>query len=323
MNLQIQEEYEVDSSWNTDLLKSPLGNIYHTKEYANYVRSTKGWNTSFIRMFTNSGKLVAQNLLVYYPRGQNKGKIKKFITTMPGIRKNIYRWIYGPILIENELGNDIHKEFLRFLIKKKGMVLGSCHPLDNSLKNFNNLSLKMSSWGTFLIDLTQGKESLWSQLRADAKRRVNYAKKNNIKVKKMREGDLQKYHELLKETKSKVGWDIKLEEVSALWKNLKPVGFSGFIATLDEIPLGGTLVSSFNNYINEWGVARSKEEAIKKANSGDLIRWEIIEWGISNKAQYYDLTGVNPHPENPKEKGIFENKSKWGGKLVEYLILSN
>ena len=58
----------------------------------------------------------------------------------------------------------------------------------------------------------------------------------------------------------------------------------GFLSYENETLIGGILVSSFNNYINEWG--------------------------IKNKHFFYDLSGVNPNSTSSKDSGIFRYKEK-------------
>ena len=94
-----------------------------------------------------------------------------------------------------------------------------------------------------------------------------------------------------------------------------------FLAYYEGKPVGGLGVSSFNNFINEWGVGRSEIDFSKKLYAQDLIKWKIIEWGKENKLNYFDLSGVNPIPSNSKEEGIFRYKKKWGGKQVDLLII--
>ena len=102
---------------------------------------------------------------------------------------------------------------------------------------------------------------------------------------------------------------------------LKPIGYSGFLARLDEEPISGLFFSHFNKLIIEGGLARSKLDFQQKLYSQDLIKWKIIEWGVEHKMRYYDLAGFNPYPKNAKEEGIKRYKAKWGGKSVIYGIL--
>ena len=67
------------------------------------------------------------------------------------------------------------------------------------------------------------------------------------------------------------------------WKILKPVGYSGFLAKKDNVLIGGIMFSTFNNYIIKGGVARSDYDTKMKLYSQDLIKWNIIQWGIKNR----------------------------------------
>ena len=81
------------------------------------------------------------------------------------------------------------------------------------------------------------------------------------------------------------------------------------------------MFSFFNKYINEWGVARSHIDTDQKLYSQDLINWKIIEWGIDNNMNWYDLTGFNPNPISKEEEGLLRYKKKWGGKQYDLWII--
>ena len=54
----------------------------------------------------------------------------------------------------------------------------------------------------------------------------------------------------------------------------------------------------------------------------DLLKWRLMQWGREHGFRVYDLMGVNPHSTDPKERGIFQFKAKWGGDLVEFPVFS-
>ena len=316
--ISIQISEKPDSSWNKRFTNSQLGTIFQTIEYANFVEK-KHWKPIFLSFINQTGDIVGQLLLYETPRFRNDGTAKNLLKKLPGSKKIILRWMYGPVVFNDEFRNDILTELREYLLSKKSKVIGSEHPLSNLELASLGSPFKLQKWSTFLIDLSEDTSSLWAKLdKHSARKNVERSKKRGVIVKEMNDKDLKNYHTLLKQTKSKVDWDIEYESVSSIWKSLKPVGFSGFMATLNDIPIGGLLVSSFNNYINEWGVARSELDTSSKLYSQDLLKWKIIEWGISHNFKYYDLTGVNPNSTTEKEAGIFRYKKKWGGKLVEY-----
>ena len=95
------------------------------------------------------------------------------------------------------------------------------------------------------------------------------------------------------------------------------------MAKKDEKPVGGLFFSYFNKYIIEGGLARSPIDYKEKLYSQDLIKWKIIEWGVKNKMNWFDLAGANVNPKNQKEEGILRYKKKWGGKQFDYSIVTN
>ena len=98
----------------------------------------------------------------------------------------------------------------------------------------------------------------------------------------------------------------------------KNLGITGFIAIHDEIPVASITISYFNGYLVEQGISRSILDIENKLYAQELLRWEVIKWGKQNNGRFYDFAGINPEGRTPKEEGIFRNKKKWGGNLINY-----
>ncbi len=317
MGIEIHENFHVDNKWNDFLRKSPLGNVYQTKEYAKYI-TTKGESPVFLSFVNSTGEIVGQILISFISRFEKKGKLKNIIKNIPGTKKETCKWIYGPIISDNKFKEEIYDNLQKYLIKKNCRISGSVHPLSQQQK-IGNSKIEKKTWGTFLIDLSKSKAILWDNLeKHSARKNVERSKRKKIVIKEMTERDLIDYHRLLNETKQQQDVNISLDEVINEWNILKPTGFSGFLSYFENEPIAGLIFSSFNNYINEWGVARTEKDTKMKLYSQDHIKWKIIEWGNKNGCKYYDLSGVNPSPNTDKEKSIFRYKKKWGGKLTEY-----
>lgn len=311
------EEYS-DEKWNERLLSSITGNIYQTKEYSEFIRH-KGWSPKFLKFFDDE-KIVGQILLSTYSRFQKK-KGKKILNSIPLLKKSIYRWVFGPIIFDSMHSKNIYQCLSEFLNSQNCKVYGSEHPLlPNSFQYFNS-SYQTEKWGTFLIDLKTSSDLLFKKFdKHSARKNIERSQKRGVIIEEINEKNLFEYYELLKETKNQVNWDVSFDEILFLWKKLKPIGFTGFLAKHNKISVGGILISYFNNYINEWGVGRSKFDFTEKLYSQDLLKWHIINWGIKNNHNFYDLTGANPNPSSEKESGIFRYKKKWAGKYIEYNI---
>ena len=74
MGIEIHENFHVDNKWNDFLRKSPLGNVYQTKEYAKYI-TTKGESPVFLSFVNSTGEIVGQILISFISRFEKKGKL--------------------------------------------------------------------------------------------------------------------------------------------------------------------------------------------------------------------------------------------------------
>lgn len=320
--ITIESSSEPDQNWNKRLLESKYGTIYQTKEIAKYFEKTVKYKNSYLNFLDQSGKIVGQLLLSEQDISQ-KNLIRNILSKISSKNKNLYRWIYGPVIFDNDQQFNIVKQLFDFLKSKSGYVSGSEHPLLSELFLNSNIPFKLKNWSTFLIDLTLSKNELWNNLNKNsARKNIKKSINRNVIVKEITKNDLKTYHSILSETKKDINHlNVELYDLEIQWDLLHDIGFSGFLAWENELPLGGLAVSYFNNYVNEWGVARANRDKSQNFYSQDLIKWKIIEWGIEKKFHYYDLTGANPNPKNSNEEGIFRYKQKWGGQMIPYNLV--
>jgi len=301
--------------WNKYLLENKLGTIFHTQEYADYAEKWNKWKPLFFRVLDSKGTILLQNL--FFEHGP---QLKKYPTVMKKVlkqfKKNL-RWAYGPIYSSEES----LKSFFTYIIKSKKSFTGNIHPLSRIKKI--DFDLQKIQWSTFLIDLSKSKSELYSNLQKhSAQKNIERALDRNVIVEEITDKTWSEYSDLLGKFRiSRDRENVNTEEGKDFWDILKKDGFTGFLAKKDGIPIGGLTFSYFNGYLNEWGVARTEKDTNEKLYAQDLIKWKIIEWGLSRKMRYFDLSGFNPEPKSEKEKGIFRFKQKWGGNRNDYWIL--
>lgn len=312
MTIEILQE--CPTNWNNFLRNHELGTIYHTKEFSEYVRKWVGWKPLFFRINDGKGNILLQNLMFeVYPRSN---KIPHSLSNLVKKFRSRLRWYYGPV----SYNVDALQEFFHYLQNFKRFH-GNLHPLSQA--NQFEYPFSKTQWSTFLINLRKTKEKLYNNLaKHSARKNIERALERNVVVEEITDKSWEEYILLLDSFRKSLGRDgANIENGMDFWRMLKKAGFTGFIAKKDGIPIGGLTFSFFNEYINEWGVARSECDKVEKLYSQDLIKWKIIEWGINNKMKWYDLSGVNPHPQSKKEEGILQYKKKWGGTQYYYLIL--
>lgn len=304
----------ISSDWNQYILKNKFGTIHNTIEYAKY-SSNEEYTPRFLRIIDSKGNIVLQNILYEYKHHSSKlpkiiGKIaKKF-----DIR---YKWHYGPISDSNEAV----EYFFNYLKKENKKFYGISHPL----AKFENINIKKQRWATFLIDLKKSKDEIFQKTdKKSVRKNIERSIEREVKIEKINTSNLHEYLEIFNQNKVDSDREKSTEnQIKEFWRILTPIGFSGFLARKDGICLGGMFFSFFNKYMNEWGVARSNLDYQEKLYSQDLIKWKIIEWGIENNMNWYDLSGFNPSPKNSKEEGILQYKKKWGGEEFEQWIFKN
>lgn len=319
--ITIDESKEPDKDWNERLLKAKIGPMVQTKERAiNYLR--RGESPLFLKFIDSKGTIVAQLLLGILPRF--KGKKSDFILRkIPGLKKFTYFWIYGPIIFDQVLTNDVYFSLGKFLKSKNSRVYGTTYPLCSFNKNTMSKNFQTLEWATSLIDLKKPIDELYNNIKKNSGRKnIERAIKKGVTVEEINEKNLVEYHKVRNEFKEQLGEEtFDFQKTLDWWQLVKPIGYSGFLAKKDNVPIAGLLFSYFNKIIVEAGIARSKIDVQEKLYPHDLIKWKIIEWGNKNKMKFYDLSGYNPYPQNAKEEGIKRYKEKWGGKQFPYWFI--
>ena len=300
------------SNWNQFFLDVGYGIFSQTVEYSKYANKWIGWEPFFVQILDDENNVLLQNLIFQYNPGVSKipSIAQKFYKKF----KKSYRWSYGPV----SLNEDAIVAFFEHFKKNGKKFYCTTHPL-LSQPNLRN----MKRWSTSLIDLHDTKETIEKNLdKHSCKKNIKRSAERGVKVVNMSEKNFADYYDLLKKFKKETDHtEPNYEELKDFWDILKPVGFDGFLAYKDDIPIGGLTFGHFNNHIVEVGLARSNIDYTEKLYSQDLIKWKIIEWGLEKNLRWFDLAGFNPEPENEKEAGIMKYKEKWGGKRFDYWVL--
>jgi len=311
-----------DTNWNKRIINSKCGTIYQTHEWGDLLNSL-GKTPLFIKFLNESGEISGQLLINTFSRFSKIGKIGRFLKKISLPKSIVFNWSRGPIVFDENYKSEIFQELSKFLLSQKCAVLGWTHPFSviksDVLKNFD-----LKEWSTFLIDLKKSKNELYNAIdKHSGRKNIERSIKRHVEIEEIDEKNLVNYVDLINVEREKAGREKETyHNMLNVWKKLKPLGYSGFLAKKNNVPLGGLVFSYLNGYIIEAGVARSVEDTTNKLYSQDFIKWKIIEWGLENKMKYYDLAGVNPNPTSNKEKGILRFKQKWGGKQYFYWRIS-
>lgn len=307
-----------DPDWNKRLFDSKFGTIFQTEEYGNYEKSITKCQPKYFKFRNENDVVIGQILLFKVFRG--KGSITKLITRGLGTKYTKWIWSYGPVVFDESYYAEILHQLFNFLGSTN--FEGSPHPQDNKQ------SFAKQTAATFIIDLNQDVDDIFKKTdKKSVQKNIERSRERGVTIKEFSIGDrdFADYSSLLNRYRKSndlgIYSDDQIKEVFHLATSTTGKG-TGFLAWYEKMPIGGIFISAFNGYINEWGIARSHDDTEKKLYAQDLLRWTIIEWGKKKGCRFYDLSGVK-YPEeqqSTKEKGIFQNKKKWGGELTLYPI---
>jgi len=319
---------EADKDWNTLISNCPYGTIYQTKEYATYVESRLKSKPKFLRFFTDSGELIGQLLLFQSFRGQKRlagtigrGLAFSYITKLQSILPKFNYWTYGPVILNFLYQNEIFKSLGNYLIEKNMKFYGSPHPLNANFSFAKKFGFNAKENGTFIINLQDNLEQIFKNTdKKSVQKNIKRSQERGVKITQINSrDDLLVYYDILKKFREENNLaPYYYEDVVEGFEFVKKVGQKGFLAWKNDSAVGGLFISTFNGYINEWGIARTQKDYEEKLYSLESLRWKIIEWGVENKCKYYDLSGVEVDIKTSKDAGIYRNKQKWGGELIKY-----
>ena len=323
--LTVESSEKADSRWNKRLLESGLGTIFQTEERKKLVDLADKFKkiprkSIFLKFINSNGSIVGQMLLEESPRFTKSNVKSKFFRNIPGLKKKILKWTYGPIIFEKDYSENIFSVFNDYLISENAVPNGWSHPIYSGKPLIMKKNFQVINWGTYLIDLTKSTDELYQNIdKSNGRKNIERSKKRGVEIEQITENTLDDFFDLvLKSRNFSTDEEDERKVLDLRWKLFKPLGFSGFLAKKSGIPVGGLLFSYLNGHIIEAGVARSIEDSKENLYSQDLIKWKIIEWGSKNNMKFFNLAGFNPNPKSEKEIGIQKYKKKWGGQAYSF-----
>ncbi|NYZ75472.1 peptidoglycan bridge formation glycyltransferase FemA/FemB family protein [Candidatus Micrarchaeota archaeon] len=318
-----------EKEWDACVAATLGANFYQTSIFAHALKELHSARPLFVTV-KEGEKVIACLLACRDGFGQQFFEERPAVGFLsPLVRKAMphLHWAYGPLFLERALRKEALEEIVAALsaycLSKKVFLAEGLPALhgdafdaaDSSVFTAEGFSIKKHA--TFLIDLTQGKEILWSNLDKAARKAVTDCNASGVVVSKASsEEDVKDYLALLKSFRKKMGFLMPpFYPAVSFWAEYGGKNVDVYLAKQDGKLISGMGVVYFGGVVSEVAVARDLD---CKAYAQDAIKWAIIRWGAENGQTCYDLGGVSPAPVTPKEKGLYQFKAKWGGKLVPY-----
>jgi lipid II:glycine glycyltransferase (peptidoglycan interpeptide bridge formation enzyme) len=181
----------------------------------------------------------------------------------------------------------------------------------------------VSTWGTYLLDLSEDIDRIFSRLDHHVRARIRKADESQVTVSEIQNEDefrtnfIQVFNKLQLSNGRPERPDTSF---MGFWEERKSTCYHPLIARAADGEIIGVLGSYHCNGVSiEITSALHSRCYTEKLPAQDLLHWHQIKLAKQDGSHYFDFAGVNPNPANPKEAGIKNFKSKWGGQYVEFL----
>ena len=323
MTLNVKTSTKIPEFWNDNLLKNNSSTAYQLSSWGEIYQ--KSYNSiPFFLEVTNNGELISQLMVLLHT--DYLWKNTNFLSNAIGNKlkiKNSLGWIYGPIIHDSKYNKEIMELLLNSLdaIAKENNVnyiRGTVPPnFDKSTKSiFEKFGYSSTPWKTHIINLQQDENYIYSQLDKKTRYDIRKSEKNEIKFEI---GDT--YNSLLAFDTMKQNSKNTIKNSTNFKKNRWNYLYNTnngklFLAKFKNEYVGSISSLTFNKNIVQHGVTNIRQNLL----GGTFLTWNLIKWGIKHNFKTLDLGGINPNPQNKKEKQISFYKSKWGGQNFEYNI---
>lgn len=341
--IKIEVKKDVDKEeWNSLLGSANEATIQQTPSWAEYMKDQLKAEPIYIIAKDEKDSVVGLLLILKMGYACESFTKKKIGFIAIPILKTVlpyYSWIEGPVILDIKRSKEIFEAILDGVDKlakkeKVYMIKGHTLPygdlkvenLDNQFIShiLENYDFKFKKWGTFLINLDYGEEEILGNIKKEARKNVKKCSSNGVHVILGTDKvHLDIYHKLIVETRKRLKLGLPPHYPDKIMlKHLKKHDHAEiFFAQEGSKVIAAMGAIGFNKTFKEIGSGLSNYAIGNKIYAGDLIKWEMIKWGIKRGYRWYDLGGVNPAPkEGSKEEGILKFKQKWGGELVTYYL---
>lgn len=217
----------------------------------------------------------------------------------------------GPVVLDKENEKILFKQFLQ-LLKKQHFYFCVTNPWKKSeSKKINHLPE-----ATIWVDLSVGKEKLWSSLSKKFRYEVRQAKNKGVVVEEQKnEYDIQCFYQICKQTSQVKDfyWNASLIQLQHLLfqdQIDKKIEFRLFVARYKDECCGGAMIARTSESVHYiWG---GMDRKFSKLCLGEALQWAVIEWALQHDIKLYDLEGIDPQ----RSSGTYQFKKKLGGEIV-------
>ena len=326
------------AAWDSGLARLDCASWYQSSHYNEYKREYRQEEPVYWRICDEAGEVLAQAVaLLTHP--YEWGLYRRGLTALsPVIRKilPILLCNQAPTVFDERHTTEMYRtlgEHIAQAGRSRGCLYARIVPSfyqDSYVDRREDIRTALEEVGyvarqkaTQVVDLRPDLDQLFANLKKDARNKVRKAKKQGVQIVEVGvdDGSLDKLQQVMAETSLRNGVPpLSLQDLkTSPWRLHHPLGYSRAFVTVHE----GHLVSSqmavaFNGVVVLGGVSYTDYSRQHNIYGNDLMQWYLIEWGKHHGMRLLDFAGLATDVTSAKLKGIYEFKTKWGGRRLDY-----
>lgn len=292
--------------WDTFLLNQPFFALLQSWTWGEF-KEKSGW-VAYRVVVRDNEKIVAgaQMLVKPLPLGMS-------ISYIP--RGPVGTWL------NEDVAHLLFTE-LKSIARKNGAIFLKIEPaIDNTpemrdlLKRhqFRKSRINNQPQSTILLNLDQGEDELFSQMRRQTRRDIRNADKGEITVRFGMSGDLPTYLNLMGLTGKRKRFAVRNQKYyQSEWETLSTDQHGALLlACYQEQVIAARVIYFFGSHAAEF---HAGSVVVPGLHPNHLLAWRGIKWAQSKGCLTYDMWGI-PDEISPESKGlekIERNDGLWG-----------
>jgi hypothetical protein len=335
LRVDIAETTDLDL-WDGRLQTAAAGSYRQSAMFGQHQAERCCEQSLFIRASDGEGQVVGQ-LLARIGAPFSWGIRRRFFGSLAlpllARRAPCMYWGDGPVVFEQESSKEIYRALVCGALQeasRRGCIgveawpafYGEQEGLEREWQYqlFAESGFQSAPGTTLVVDLRKEEEALWQGVRKEGRNKVRKALKQGVEIKELGcdETLFTQAHSIIRETAMRnnvASWPEEEMRQALRFHGSRGV-FRAFIALHEGHPIAYQHVTFFNRNAQLGGVAYSDYSRQARIYGNDLMQWHVLQAMHQQGVQWLDYGGADPDSEDPKVRGIYQFKAKWGGDLV-------
>jgi hypothetical protein len=183
--------------------------------------------------------------------------------------------------------------------------------------NMSDLGGVSDDGQTWIVDLRDGREAVWTGMQGRARTAIRKAEKSGISVRWGESlSDLDSYYGLHRETYERTGAPPHPKDYfAAIWTGFVEKGLARFLfAEVNGNVVAGQNFAVYKGAAVYWTGAATTEALRLGANS--LLQWRAMEWMVEAHLSTYEVGEAAIGPADSKANSLSQFKRSFGGQLA-------